>query len=239
MSTDAQIFANRGNGLSAGFRVLTNENQEEFDELIAEYHRTFAPTTTYERFLVEEMVQARWRLARVRRLEAAVFEQMVGLAGPADADAILAAALIDNAAGSFLALQRYAAAAERTGYRALKQLLALRKLEAQAARDTARRNEANPGLSPDSHPASADESPHSEVTDNNPPFAAETRRASHHRGRVRQYADARHPDGHHVAGGQRGLAWNDDARPGEQHRPRRHRVAPQQKLHQRVESPLQ
>ncbi|MGA2184248.1 MAG: hypothetical protein ABSH47_14595 [Bryobacteraceae bacterium] len=166
MSTESQILANRRNalastgprtaqgksissgnaikhGLSAGFRVLTNENQEEFDELIAEYHRTFAPANTHEQFLVEEMVQARWRLARVRRLEAAVIEQTVGLADPADADTILAAALIDNAAGPFLALQRYAAAIERTGFRALQQLLALRKLAAQAARDAAQRNEPN------------------------------------------------------------------------------------------------
>jgi hypothetical protein len=166
MSTESQILANRRNalrstgprtaqgksissgnatkhGLSAAFRVLTNENQEEFDELIAEYHRTFAPTHTHEQFLVEEMAQSRWRLARVRRLEAAVIEQMVGLANPADADSILAAALIDNAAGPFLALQRYAAAIERTGFRALQQLLALRKLAAQAARDAARQNEPN------------------------------------------------------------------------------------------------
>ena len=49
-------------GLSASFRVLSNENQQEFDELIAEYHRTFAPADTHERFLVEEMAQSRWRL---------------------------------------------------------------------------------------------------------------------------------------------------------------------------------
>ncbi|MGA2183538.1 MAG: hypothetical protein ABSH47_10960 [Bryobacteraceae bacterium] len=166
MATDSQILANRRNaqastgprtaegkssssgnatkhGLSAGFRVLTNENQQEFDELIAEYHRTFAPTNTDEQFLVEKMAQSRWRLARVRRLEAAVIEQMVGLGDPADCDAVLAAALINNAAGPFLALQRYAAAIERSGYRALHQLLALRRLEAQAARNPVVRNEPN------------------------------------------------------------------------------------------------
>ncbi|MGA2185236.1 MAG: hypothetical protein ABSH47_19630 [Bryobacteraceae bacterium] len=170
MSTEAQILANRRNalastgprtaqgksissgnatkhGLSAGFRVLTNENQEEFDELIAEYHRTFAPTNTHEQFLVEEMVQARWRLARVRRLEAAVIEQIVGLADPANADSALAAALINNATGPLITLQRYAAAIERSGYRALQQLLALRKLEARA-RDAARQNEPNFATSP-------------------------------------------------------------------------------------------
>ena len=166
MSTDIQIFANRINGLagagprtpegkptssanaaqhglSAGFRVLSNENQQEFDELIAEYHRSFAPTNTHEQFLVEEMVQSRWRLARIRRLEAALVQQMVGLGDPADSDAILAAALFDDTAGPFKNLQRYAAATERSYYRALKYLQDARKREAHAAEDSARRNEPN------------------------------------------------------------------------------------------------
>jgi len=106
MSTEGQIPANCGNArastgprtpqgesiLAAGFRVLTNENREEFDGLIAEYHRTFAPATTHERFLVWEMAQFRWRLARARRLEATVVEQLVGPGDPADSDAVLAAA---------------------------------------------------------------------------------------------------------------------------------------------------
>ena len=198
MSTESQILANRRNalastgprtaqgksissgnatkhGLSAAFRVLTNENQEEFDELIAEYHRTFAPTHTHEQFLVEEMAQSRWRLARVRRLEAAVIEQIVGLADPANADSALAAALINNATGPLITLQRYAAAIERSGYRALQQLLALRKLEAQAARDTARRNEANSAVSPDANSKTRNEFPHPEAAENNPPFTAESR----------------------------------------------------------------
>jgi hypothetical protein len=55
---------------------------------------------------------------------------MVGLGDPADSGVVLATAPINNAA-----------AAERTGYRALKQLQTMRRLEAQAARDPARRNE--------------------------------------------------------------------------------------------------
>ncbi|MGA3023156.1 MAG: hypothetical protein ABSF98_00150 [Bryobacteraceae bacterium] len=68
---------------------------------------------------------------------------MVGPAGPADADSRIVSTLLHNTAGSLLVLQRHAAAAERSGYRALKQLLALRKLEAHAARHRAQQNEAN------------------------------------------------------------------------------------------------
>jgi hypothetical protein len=169
MSTQAQIQANRINaqastgprtpegksvssanatkhGLSAGFRVLSNENQEEFDELIAEYHRTFKPANTHEEFLVEEMAQARWRLARVRRLEAELIDDMVTHRGSTDADAMMVAALRNDTTRAFTTLQRYATPLQRAAFRALDQLLALRKREAQAARDAARRNEPNPRL---------------------------------------------------------------------------------------------
>ncbi|MGA2184747.1 MAG: hypothetical protein ABSH47_17135 [Bryobacteraceae bacterium] len=169
MATESQLNANRKNGLastgprtpegtavssanatkhglSAGFRVFPNENQQEFDELVAEYHRTFAPTAIHEQFFVEEMAQARWRLARFRRLETAVIDQMIGLANAADGDFILAAAFINNTAGPIKTLQRCAADAERSYYRALRQLEACRKqdaADADAAEKPAVRNEPN------------------------------------------------------------------------------------------------
>ncbi|MGA2186548.1 MAG: hypothetical protein ABSH47_26325, partial [Bryobacteraceae bacterium] len=96
-------------------------------------------------------------------------EQIVGLADPANADSALAAALINNATGPLITLQRYAAAIERSGYRALQQLLALRKLETQAARDTARRNEANSAVSSDANSKTRNEFPHREAAEDNPP----------------------------------------------------------------------
>lgn len=125
MSTQAK------HGLNSGSRVFSSENQREFDELIAEYHRTFSSTNIHEEFLVEEMAQARWRLARFRRLEAGIVEDMITADGSQDADAVLAAALLGNTAGPFKTLQRLAAAAERSYYRALKQLQDVRKPEAQ------------------------------------------------------------------------------------------------------------
>jgi hypothetical protein len=117
--------------MATTFRVFPNENQQEFDDLVADYHRTFVPTTTHEQFLVEEMAQSRWRLARLRCLESAVIEQMIDAAGSGDAYQILAAALIDNTAGPVKTLQRYAAATERSYYRALKQLQTGRQAELQ------------------------------------------------------------------------------------------------------------
>jgi len=149
MATDAQIAANRRNalastgprtpegrtassgnatkhGLASGFRVLTNENQEEFDQLVAEYNRAFAPANVHERFLVEELAQARWRLARARRLEATVFANLTLGSDDSENDWRFINAIVTGSAAPFYAMQRYIASAERTSHRALKYLNALR-----------------------------------------------------------------------------------------------------------------
>lgn len=144
MSTAAQILANQKNaqsstgprtpagkahsaanstthGLAGSFRVLPHENQQEFDQLLAEYRRAFPTANVHEEFLVEEMAQARWRIARVRGLEAEVVRAIAG-DDTLNPDRALAAALIANSADAFKTLQRYAASAERSYYRAHKQL---------------------------------------------------------------------------------------------------------------------
>src|SRR6516225_4096897 len=100
MATAAQISANQQNatlstgpktpegkaaaarnsikhGLSGTFTVLPNEDQEEFDILLACLRDEFHPGNQHESFLVEQMAQSRWRLARARRLETAMFDQML------------------------------------------------------------------------------------------------------------------------------------------------------------------
>jgi len=164
MSTDAQIDANRRNarnstgprtpagkakssansvkhGLSGAFRVLDTENQEEFEELIAEYHRTFQPSNTHERFLIEEIAQARWRLARARRLESELIEDLVERRDHEDADDMLVSAFRNDTTTALNTIQRYANVLQRAAFRAQDQLLALRRSE---ARDSRRRNEPNP-----------------------------------------------------------------------------------------------
>ena len=149
MATEAQIAANRRNalnstgprtaeglaassanatrhGLTSGFRVLSNESQEEFDALVAEYNRIFAPVNVHERFLVEELAQARWRLARARRIETTVFENLTFGPDNSEKDWHFTNALSSGSAAPFYAMQRYIAAAERTSYKALRHLNALR-----------------------------------------------------------------------------------------------------------------
>jgi hypothetical protein len=68
---------------------------------------------------------------------------MVARRGFDDADTMMVSALRNDTAHALTTLQRYAATIQRAAFRALDQLLALRTLEARAARDLARRNEPN------------------------------------------------------------------------------------------------
>ncbi len=146
MATAAQIIANQKNaqsstgprtpqgkassaanavshGLAGGFRVLPQESQQEFDRLLSEYREQFHAANVHEEFLVEEMAQARWRIARCRRLETEVVRALSGDDESANPDRALADALISRGPDAFQTLQRYMAAAERSYYRAHKELL--------------------------------------------------------------------------------------------------------------------
>ena len=145
MSSAAQVLANRQNaqrstgptspdgkaassknatrhGLSGAFALLPNEAQDDFDQLAARIRGEFQPEGDKETFLVGQMIQARWRLLRVERFEAAAFEQILTEPGAtADPDACIVAA-ISKSGNPLDKLQRYSAAAERSYYKALREL---------------------------------------------------------------------------------------------------------------------
>src|ERR687886_2260783 len=97
MSSTAQILANRQNaalssgpstpegkaassknatrhGLSGAFALLPNENLEELGQLAARIRDEFHPEGDTETFLVEQMIQARWKLLRIERFEGEAYE---------------------------------------------------------------------------------------------------------------------------------------------------------------------
>ncbi len=146
MATAAQITANQQNaahstgpktpegkvaaarnatkhGLSGAFSVLPHEDQDEFDILLACLRDEFQPMNQHESFLVEQMAQSRWRLARARRLESAMFEQMLKGFVPEDDDQRIAAKLMSGGDHAMATIQRYATAAERSYYKAHAELL--------------------------------------------------------------------------------------------------------------------
>jgi len=156
MASDAQIAANQHNatvstgpktlegkaaaarnatkhGLSGAFTVLPHEDQDEFDILLACLRDEFHPANQHESFLVEQMAQSRWRLARARRLETAMFDQMLlGEMGDADPDQQIAAKLLSGGDRALATIQRYATAAERSYYKAHTELLRSRQMRNEA-----------------------------------------------------------------------------------------------------------
>jgi hypothetical protein len=145
MATAAQITANQHNaanstgpkspegkqtssrnatrhGLSGVFTVLPHENADDFNDLAARLGAEFQPESENENFLVGQMIQARCRLLRIQRLEALAFEQILTEpTGNSDPDARILTAMCGSG-NAFDKLQRYAAAAERSYYKALREL---------------------------------------------------------------------------------------------------------------------
>jgi len=151
MATPAQINANRINaqnstgprslegkqtaaanstshGLSSTFRVLPHENQHDFQAVLDQFRDEFTPEGEHQLFLVGQMAQSRWRLARVQRLETCLLEQMMSGDDPAlDPDARIVAGMMASGGSALAALQRYMAAAERSYYKAHKELREARR----------------------------------------------------------------------------------------------------------------
>jgi len=159
MSSLSQIAANRSNaqfcagptteagkenckmnalrhGLTSKQVVLPHESQEEFEQLHAAHRKEYAPASLTEQDLLQELVVAKWRLARARRVEseyfAQVFESSAG-------DAALASLIASDDDKGFQKIQRYLNAAERAWRRALKDLqqtqAARRRMQTQEARE--------------------------------------------------------------------------------------------------------
>lgn len=148
MASAAQITANRKNarhstgprtnagkqasaanatkhGLSSADPVLPNENRDEYDRLFADYCAQFEPANEHETFLIRQMTHARWRLARIQRLEVQYFD--MHLSQDDNPDIGILAGMEKEGSSALDKLQRYAANAERSYYRAHKELTAGRK----------------------------------------------------------------------------------------------------------------
>ncbi len=112
---------------------MNKPNQSALDRLLESYNSEFNPTTTHEQFLVEQLAQSRSRLDRARTLEALALDQIVtGETDETNPNSRILAHLGPNA---LTILNRWAAAAEKSYYRAHRELT--------QARSHKKRNEAN------------------------------------------------------------------------------------------------
>lgn len=154
MSTATQIAANQSNsqastgprteagkaassrnstkhGLSSEFTVLSHENPEEFQELLANMFVDFNPTNDHEEYLVTLMAQARWREARCRRFENLAFELLLdpdaATAPDASPDLRIVARLTAGRGDALTLIERYCTAAVNQYTKCYRTLLQGRK----------------------------------------------------------------------------------------------------------------
>jgi hypothetical protein len=147
MATAAQIIANQQNaqsstgpqspegkaaasrnatshGLHAVNPVLPHESQAEFDALHASYRKELQPNGLHEDFLVRQVAEARWRLARLQHVEAEFIDLLATGQARQNPNAAIAASMLEKGGADALArIHRLAASAERAYHRNYNALL--------------------------------------------------------------------------------------------------------------------
>src|ERR1700683_3340970 len=61
-------------GIYAVHQIMFDEKPEDLAELTAEYHELYSPADSKQRFLVDSLVHNEWRLRRMRRVEAELWQ---------------------------------------------------------------------------------------------------------------------------------------------------------------------
>ena len=117
-------------GIDAASQVIPGEDPADLQAVNADYRTQFAPATPLENFLVDSLVYADWQMRRLRKIEAQLWRAQAETG-------------LDPDDPKLLRLQRRIDAAERTYYRALKQLQRL-----QSAADTQPESDPAPGSWP-------------------------------------------------------------------------------------------
>ena len=120
-------------GLLSEEILLPGEDEEALRKLDEHLRTELQPVGELENLLIDRVVSAYWRLRRLGRVEAGIFNrESYGDVGDLDASALGLSFIRDgNGANAFSKLSRYEAGIERSLYKALHELQRL-----QAARHT-------------------------------------------------------------------------------------------------------
>jgi exonuclease VII large subunit len=117
----ATLATNNNEHDTNGFALLEHEDPKEYAALLADLVAEHRPATPTERFLVNEIAQAQWRLARIQRIEHRILDSGLN----SNADEALAGAFIQNQQ-ALMRLDRYMASIRRAWRQAMDQLRKLR-----------------------------------------------------------------------------------------------------------------
>jgi hypothetical protein len=113
-------------GIFAATQIMFDETAEDLADLAAEYHEHHSPADPGQRFLVDTLVANEWRLRRLRRVDAEIWDTATNifLANNTEAPACSSGDAFATAAPTFERLQRVVNSCERAYHRALKELVA-------------------------------------------------------------------------------------------------------------------
>jgi hypothetical protein len=126
--TTAGQAASRYNALKHGIfattQIMFDEKAEDLAELAAEYHELHNPADAGQRFLVDTLVNNEWRIRRLRRVDAELWEHATNIFMTANTEAPACSSgdAFATAAPTFERLQRVVNSCERAYHRAMNQL---------------------------------------------------------------------------------------------------------------------
>jgi hypothetical protein len=121
-------------GIVAIHQIMFDETAEDLAELAAEYHEHHSPADTDQRLLVDTLIHNEWRLRRMRRVEAVLWEHAADayLTQHPEAEACNSAHAFATNSDLFERLQRMVNGCERNYHRALQELHRLKAKVGQA-----------------------------------------------------------------------------------------------------------
>jgi hypothetical protein len=121
-------------GLVGGSPVLAHEDRGAYERLRSALQAEFAPAGEHQMFLVAQMVDARWRLERIQRLEAAYFDLCLDAEMEGAAEHRIVRTLMARKSDPLAIFRRHETALERTYHRCVKELRDAQKQEGELKR---------------------------------------------------------------------------------------------------------
>jgi hypothetical protein len=117
-------------GLVAADPVLAYEDRDAYRQLAESLRAELNPEDEHQKFLVTQIVDAQWRIARIRRLESAYFELCAELTVPEaeGPEHRIVRAMMDRKGDPLAILRRHETALEGTYHRCHKELREAQKL---------------------------------------------------------------------------------------------------------------
>jgi hypothetical protein len=118
------------------FTVLPHEDQQEFNQLLATLTAQNSPANAHQEFLVRQLATSQWLIARAQRLETKALEQLAGFpSNPDEPDSRLVSKMFETNPKTLATLQHQIQQAERSYYRAWRELKADKKLTSKSEFD--------------------------------------------------------------------------------------------------------